>query len=278
MAYLPFGINRLDTLIGGGAPAGSVVLLAGDPGAGAREFMYTSALMNALAGRGSDRFDLHYGELQPEATVPEDVHYVSFTAGREHLLAELRQSLDRDLVDDAVEAITFTDLSGPFFQASPVPREWYTVRAEGIEELGAGRSRASVFESLGDLLNEHAPGNLVCIDSVTDLLSGVGTDHSIRDIAMVMKGLQRASTEWGGLILLLLNRSTLTTQELGLFIDAADGTIVFEWERGGSELDRTMFVTQFRGVLSRLEDDDIVQFETEVTESGFDISDVRQIR
>jgi KaiC/GvpD/RAD55 family RecA-like ATPase len=93
-----------------------------------------------------------------------------------------------------------------------------------------------------------------------------------------MKRLQRASTEWGGLILFLLNRSTLTTQELGLFIDAADGTIVFEWERGGSELDRTMFVTQFRGVLSRLEDDDIVQFETEVTESGFDISDVRQIR
>jgi hypothetical protein len=75
MAYLPFGINRLDKLIGGGAPAGSVVLLAGDPGAGAREFMYTSALMNGLAGRGSDRFDLHYGELQPEATVPEDVHW-----------------------------------------------------------------------------------------------------------------------------------------------------------------------------------------------------------
>jgi hypothetical protein len=39
-----------------------------------------------------------------------------------------------------------------------------------------------------------------------------------------------------------------------------------------------MVVQQFRGVLSRIEDEDIVRFETEIGDAGFDISDVRKIR
>ena len=41
---------------------------------------------------------------------------------------------------------------------------------------------------------------------------------------------------------------------------------------------RTMIVQQFRGVLSRIEDENIVRFETEIGDAGFDISDVRKIR
>jgi hypothetical protein len=37
-------------------------------------------------------------------------------------------------------------------------------------------------------------------------------------------------------------------------------------------------VKQFRGVLSRLEEEDIIQFETDISDAGFDISDVRKIR
>jgi hypothetical protein len=39
-----------------------------------------------------------------------------------------------------------------------------------------------------------------------------------------------------------------------------------------------MVVRQFRGVLSRLEAESIVRFETEISDTGFDISDVRKIR
>jgi hypothetical protein len=39
-----------------------------------------------------------------------------------------------------------------------------------------------------------------------------------------------------------------------------------------------MFVREFRGVLSRLEAENIVRFETEIHDGGFDISDVRKIR
>jgi archaellum biogenesis ATPase FlaH len=98
------------------------------------------------------------------------------------------------------------------------------------------------------------------------------------DVAMVMKGLEKAANRWGGLILLLVNRETLTDTELGSLEDAASGTFEFEWESGGSKRARTMVVKEFRGVLSRLEEENIVQFETEIGESGFDISDVRKIR
>ncbi|MFB6255936.1 MAG: HTR-like protein, partial [Haloplanus sp.] len=54
--------------------------------------------------------------------------------------------------------------------------------------------------------------------------------------------------------------------------------LVFEWESGGSERARTLVVKQFRGVLSRLEAENIIRFETEVHEGGFDVSGVRKIR
>ena len=79
MEDIPFGISRLDSLLEGGAPPGSVVLLSGEAGAGAREFLYTSAAMNALAKTDSELFDLHYGEVPEGSRLPPEVHYVSFT-------------------------------------------------------------------------------------------------------------------------------------------------------------------------------------------------------
>jgi len=81
-----------------------------------------------------------------------------------------------------------------------------------------------------------------------------------------------------GLILLLVTRETLTETQFGRLMEATDGTILCRWESGGSERARTMIVQQFRGVLSRIEDENIVRFETEIGDAGFDISDVRKIR
>ena len=61
MDRIPFGVSQFDSLIGGGSPPGSVVLLAGDSGAGAREFCYTSATVNALARADPGLFDLQIG-------------------------------------------------------------------------------------------------------------------------------------------------------------------------------------------------------------------------
>ncbi|GAA0521634.1 RecA-superfamily ATPase, KaiC/GvpD/RAD55 family [Halorubrum aquaticum] len=278
MSSVPFGVARLDSILEGGAPPGSVVLLAGESGAGAREFLYTSAAMNALGRTDEELFDLYYGDLPGDATIPPEIHYLSFTAGEEALTREMGYTLAEEVVDAAAEGIEFRDLSPEFFQLSPIPREWYEGETTTIADLGDHGRYDDVLTAFGDYLTEHAAGNVVCIDSVTDLVSAASDDMEWSDIAMVMKGLKKAATGWQGLILVLVNEDALTDREFGTLMDAAGGTLQFTWESGGSKRARTMFVREFRGVLSRLEEENIVRFETEVHDGGFDISDVRKIR
>jgi KaiC/GvpD/RAD55 family RecA-like ATPase len=278
MDRIPFGIRRLDTTIGGGAPPGSVVLLSGEAGAGAREFIYTAALMNALVENDPDLFELYYGDLPAGTAAPPEVHYISFTAEKKQLRREMSLAMDDEIVETAAESVTFHDLSGEYFQLSPVPREWYSDRTDVITQLGREQDRRSVPEALGDTLTEHASGNLVIIDSISDLVDAPTDDVGWDDVPVILKGISRIAFEWGGMVLLHVSRESLDDRRHGQLVDAADGTLLFRWESGGSTRDRTMVVKQFRGVLSRIEAEDIVQFETEIGESGFDISDVRKIR
>ncbi|MFC7212377.1 RAD55 family ATPase [Natronoarchaeum sp. GCM10025321] len=278
MSRIPFGISRFDRTIGGGAPSGSVVLLAGEVGAGAREFIYTSAVMNGLARSDEDLFDLYYGDLDDQAELPDEIRYLSFTTAESPLVEEMGYTLESELVESGTEPIDFQDFSTEYFQLSPVPPEWYSERTRSITSLGQDTDTDDVLDAMGDYLNEHAEGSLVVIDSVTDLISASGTVMDWTDITLLLKGLKKAANQWDGLILLLVTLDTLSDTELGRLMAATDGTFMFEWESGGSERDRTMVVKQFRGVLSRLEDENIVRFETDIGDSGFDISDVRKIR
>jgi KaiC/GvpD/RAD55 family RecA-like ATPase len=278
MDRIPFGIRRLDTTIGGGAPAGSVVLVSGEAGAGAREFMYTSAAMNGLLDGDPELFDLYYGSVDEAAVAPEEVHYVSFTSDERQVRAEMSLALESDLLDAASEELRFHDLAPEYFRLSPVPREWYGDRTMSVADLGANDDRTSVAEALGDLLTKNAAGNLVVLDSITDLVTASGGELVWEDVPIILKGISRAAFDWNALIIAHVNHETLTAQEHGQLIDAVDGTLVFEWEAGGSARARTMVVKQFRGVLSRIEEEDIVRFETEIGDAGLDISDVRKIR
>jgi KaiC/GvpD/RAD55 family RecA-like ATPase len=278
MERIPLGVSRLDRIIGGGAPRGSVVLLSGDLGAGAREFLYTSAVMNGLAKTDEDLFDLYYGSLRQASMLPESVHYLSFTSDRSAIVEEMRYVMDDELVETGVEPVEFADLSPEYFRTSKVPTDWYSSQTADITSLGERHDRRDVLDAFGDYLTENAPGNLVLIDSVTDLVSAAGSEMGWNDIALVMKGLKKASHNWGGLVLLLVNSETMEPTQMGRLMEATDGTIQFDWESGGSERARTMFVQRFRGVLSRLEDEDIVRFETEIHDGGFDVSNVRKIR
>jgi KaiC/GvpD/RAD55 family RecA-like ATPase len=275
---IPFGIARLDSIIGGGVPPGNVVLLTGEAGAGAREFLYTSAAMNSIYHTDPDLFDLHYGDLHEDAEPPPEVHYVSLTDDDAYLRQEIAYTMSNDVAAAATEHLEFRDLSPEYFQMSPIPREWYLGEAQTISDLGKDNGHEGVLTALGDYLNENAAGNLVVIDSVTDLVAAVSDEMEWSDIALVMKGIQKAAHEWGGLILLLVKEETLDSTELGHLMDAAGGTFQFSWETGGSKRARTMVVKEFRGVLSQLEDENIIRFETEIHEGGFDISGVRKIR
>lgn len=278
MERIPFGIQRLDSLIGGGAPRGTVVLLSGESGAGAREFMYTSAAINGLASVDPDLHDLYYGDTATSASLPAEIHYVSFTAGESQFRWELAQTLAEDIVDSGLEAITFHDLSTDFFHVSPLPRDWYAERTPSVTDLRSRTDREGLLPAFGDLMSEHAAGNLVVVDSLSDLVGVTGEEISWTDVYYVVKGLQKAAHEWDGLVLAHVNHETISPERHGQLVDAVDGTMRFEWETGGSTRARTLVVKQFRGVLSALEDENIVRFETDIDDDGFDISDVRKIR
>jgi hypothetical protein len=221
---------------------------------------------------------LHYGDLHADATLPPEVHYLSFTDDESNVRREMSYVLDDDIVSAAAEHIAVRDFSPEYFQLSPVPREWYLGETTTLQDLGGREERADVLTALGQYLNDNAADNLVIIDSITDLVAAISDEMAWNDIAMLIRGLGKAAHRWGGLVLAYASRETLERTELGHLMDAADGTLQFEWESGGSKRARTMVVQEFRGVLSQIESEDIVRFETEIHEGGFDVSDVRKIR
>src|SRR6056297_1356585 len=162
MTSVPFGVGRLDSILGGGAPPGNVVLLAGESGAGAREFLYTSAAMNALGRADAELFDLYYGDLPADAALPEEVHYISFTADTGAITREMRYTMADEIVDAAIDGIDFRDLSPEYFQLSPIPRDWYEAETTSIKDLGDRGEYKEVLTAFGDYLSAHAHGSLVC--------------------------------------------------------------------------------------------------------------------
>ncbi|QLG27880.1 HTR-like protein [Halorarum halophilum] len=278
MARMPFGVAQLDSVLGGGAPEGNAVLVAGESGAGAREFAYTSAAMNTLANADSELFDLYYGELDGDATVPEEVHYISFTAGEDYVERELRYTMADEIVDAVVEPMRFADFTPEYFQLSAIPREWYMGETTSLRDLGRGANRDGVLTALGEYLTDHAAGNLVVVDSITDLIGAAGGEVAWDDVATLVRGLGKAAHSWGGLLLVLANTDAIDDRQLGQLVDGSGGSFQFSWETGGSKRARTMVVREFRGVLSQLESENIVRFETEIHDGGLDISDVRKIR
>ncbi len=279
MERIPFGIKRFDETISGGAPRGSVVLLSGEAGAGAREFIYTAAVMNGLARQDEDLFDLYYGDLSSNATVPEEIHYLSFTSEADQLRAEIGMSMDADIAGTGLEPVSFHSLSQNYFHTSPVPRRWYAPETTDITSLRKRHEeREGLLTALGSTLTQHAPGNLVIIDSVSDLVGGLDDDLRWSDINYLIKGLAKAAHQWGGLILLHVNHETVTETQHGQLVDNCSGALRFQWETGGSSRARTLVVKQFRGVLPQIEAENIIKFETDLGDAGFDISDVRKIR
>jgi KaiC/GvpD/RAD55 family RecA-like ATPase len=277
MERIPFGISRLDTTLGGGAPRGSVVLLTGEAGAGGREFMYTAAVMNGTAYTDQELFDLHYGQRAENTVLPEEIHYLSFTDTYEQFEQDVELSMETDLARAGLERVNFNSLAESYFRTSPVPRDWYITEGGSTRSTYPGEQQ-NLVNLTGDILNECAPGNLVVIDSLSDLVSATGEQLEWPDIIYFVKGLRRVAHEWNGLILLHVDHETLTSTEHGQLIDSCSGSLRFKWSTGGSVLARTLMLKSFRGILSQIDEDDLVEFESELGDSGFTVSDIRKIR
>lgn len=126
MVDMPFGVSRLDSMLDGGVPTGSVVLLATEPGAGGRKFAHTSAAMNALATTDNEAFERHYRGIDHEGViVPASVHYLSVAAAAASVETTLTETVSTEIAARAADGITAHDLSATYFNATDVPATWY---------------------------------------------------------------------------------------------------------------------------------------------------------
>ena len=77
---MPTGIKSLAPVLGGGIPAGSVILLLSDLGGGSYEFVFSSLVYSLRAGNSST----------PEgSSAPAEIRYITFTRMKEDVKQEI---------------------------------------------------------------------------------------------------------------------------------------------------------------------------------------------
>lgn len=274
---VPSGINSLDAVIEGGFPAGSLVLLLGELGAGNIEFVYTSAAgLLSKSMTESEKSSNVSGQLDNICHISK-ICYISFSKSKEDIMNELALSFPQ-YYNILRDHIMFMDFSSAYFARSSVPLSWVTEDAISrtcLEQTGG----ANLIETVIEYLNKYADNSLVIIDSLTALAQYCLEYLEWRDLIMFLRGLQRISKRWNGLIYAVLEEGIFYKHKQEEVAECADGVIVFEWGKlGATQRQRFMHIKKFRGVLPLLDQENIVNFEAQITtQSGFEISNVKRV-
>jgi|APHM01.1.fsa_nt_gi hypothetical protein len=318
MVDMPFGVSQLDSMLDGGVPTGSVVLLATEPGAGGRKFAHTSAAINALATTNTAAFERHYRRIDNESViVPTSVEYLSVAATAESLETTLAETVSSKIAAQATSGIVHHDLSQAYFAATDVPEAWYHHDDEPTEplpgakatenadsEIDTGRdsddislppsntgendteggedadraASPAIFSAVRAALDDAVGENLVVIDAITDLDALPESVVSWAAVVRLLRGLTRLVTARGGLVLVVADAEAVTDTQLGSLSAATTGTLSFGWETGGSQRVRLLSIRELPGALDRLDRDEIATYEGELHDRGYDLSNVRKIR
>jgi KaiC/GvpD/RAD55 family RecA-like ATPase len=265
---MPTGIPSLDPVIEGGVPAGSLILLLGDIGAGGPEFAYTSVML--LSRQIHDK---------PADTgmIPREVWYVTFTKGKEDVLTEMTLAFHPDL-SRGIKDIKFIDLSPIYFDSSIVPLEWYS-KKDIFSRLQSRGSHSSILGALATNLSTIPSRSLIVFDSLTDLATQYAKEGIWSDFAAFLRGLQRVAKEWETTVYLILTRGILDNSHELEISDISDAVIFFRWEETtGGRRQRVMYFEKFRGLMPHLEENDLVKFAVRIsTNEGFDVSNIRVV-
>jgi len=253
-ARIPTGVGDFDS-VAGGIPVGSVVLLAGEAGAGHQEFALTSAthLMFSYDAERLHRFYL--GTVKGNFVYPAGVVYVSLTRSREQVIREVEISFEPTHHDSFVRHLTFHDLSSIYFSDTVVPRAWAQTSAPLLAQLAENSPSLGATDPLDAIVRaveQDGNGNVVIVDSLTDLL--VRRNLDTESILTLIKGLRRRAKEWGGVIYLLLSRGVAPAATEQALADSVDGVFSFSWTSHPmrSTRQRTMLIEKFMPVLAHV--------------------------
>jgi KaiC/GvpD/RAD55 family RecA-like ATPase len=277
---IPTGISSLDAAIGGGFPAGSLVLSTGEIGTGYDNFVMTTSVMLAAT---------KIGRISPPSgkniILPEETWWVTFNRPESDLMNEFSRTFDSDLYKSFCEQVKFKDLSEDYFATSSVPIEWVSEelvqdrQKEMLATLGkalAGAYRLSekpsakpkgLLNSLADLLTKLGPNNFVVLHSLTDLaILYSDSDERWYDFMIFLRGLQRVTKKWGGIIHTSLDSNLLEKHKEEEIAACVDGVLSFEWAQAGPvERRRTLYIKKFRRLPTT--ESGILRFDVNVSAS-----------
>jgi KaiC/GvpD/RAD55 family RecA-like ATPase len=266
---IPTGIASLDPILEGGVPAGSVVLLLGDTGAGNYEFVYSS-IVNTLnaAPQSADK----------GAPLPPMYRYITFTRTSEDVKLEISRSFPMEDMDRLNVRILFEDLSELYFDRSVVPDDWYS-RGDIITRLQKRTNHAGIHDQLATALNTAEPNSRIIIDSITDIATQSTTKGHWHSLTGLLRGLQRIAKQRKLTVYLLLTRGIIKEEEEKEIADIVDAVLLFRWEESsGARRQRVMYFEKFRGVMPHLEERDLVKFAVRIsTTGGFEVSNIRVV-
>ena len=257
---IPTGIADLDTIVEGGFPQGSTVLLMGEEGAGLREYVYTSAAKLSIVRGTPDSWRYYLGTSCDASVLPERICYVTFARSRDVVLREVSASLNEDYFRAFRRNTAFRDFSGPYFRRTVVPARWTEPPVTPL-----GTPQENLLEGLVAFLDEHGPHAMIVIDSLSDFVDSESVD--MKDVVSTVKGIQRAAKRWDGIVYLLMTKNILEPRVERMVVDSVDGCLVFEWSRylRSSKRQRYMYVEKFTSVLSHLPMDKIARFPIMIT-------------
>ncbi|MFO8110287.1 MAG: BatA domain-containing protein, partial [Thermoplasmata archaeon] len=168
MKKIPSGISDLDSILHGGLPAGSIVLLFTEIGAGGIEYTYTASAKLLKVKETPEDLRIILGDNCKEAILPEKIFYISFSRSKEDILEEVKMSFNQDYYDVIETGLNFKDLSEAYFKRTMVPSSWTGSSGPSIFSNNGG---ADLLTELVDFLDTNARDNVVIIDSLTDLLT-----------------------------------------------------------------------------------------------------------
>jgi len=272
---IPTGVADFDSIIGGGMPVGSVVLLLGDVGGGGLEFALTSAAKIGIVKEFPDTRAFMLGHAGKHGILPEQMAYVTFSRSKDDLLREVKLSFNRDFYDSLSSGLVFKDFSKGYFMRTVVPTSWVD---SDDSSLFTDRKDDGVLENFVDFLDTTAPKSLVIVDSLTDLV--VSQTVKFEDVVALLKGIQRMAKKWGAVFYLILTDDILDKRHQQMIIDSVDGVLKFEWAKfqHTSKRQRYLYVEKFMSVLPHLDQERIARFATLITsQSGFVVINTERV-
>lgn len=253
-ARIPTGVGDFDS-VAGGIPVGSVVLLTGEAGAGHQEFALTSATHLMFSYDAEHMHKFYLGSVKGNFVYPAGVAYVSLTRSRDQVVREVEISFEPTHHRSFVRHLVFHDLSSIYFSDTIVPRSWAQTSAPLLAQLAEPTPTplaSDLLDAIVQAVEQDGDGNLVIVDSLTDLLVRRNLDTDA--ILTLVKGLRRRAKEWGGVVYLLLSRGVAPAATEQALADSVDGVLSFAWSTHPvrSSRQRTMLIEKFMPVLSHV--------------------------